>query len=79
MYVTFDGLLYIRLYLFSFHDFFVFHYNGNTIVLSILAVSTLLPSSESVGTYCICTNAHIDKLEIKRFVWTFISVCTVNA
>ena len=54
-----------------------------SVILSILAVSVLLPSSESVGTYRICANAnknaHIDNLKIKRFVLAFNYLCSVNS
>ena len=89
MYVIFDDLLYIRLYL-CFYSMIFLSFITMAIplavsvvhVLSILSVSVLLPSSESVGTYLICANAnkhaYIDKLEIKRFVLAFIYVCSVN-
>ena len=64
---------YIYVYIcFSFHDFFLSFITmaiplAVSVVLSILAVSVMLPSSESISTYRIVyaqmpiTNAHIDK------------------
>ena len=58
----FDGLLYIRLYLFFTPKFlfFIIMVKALTVsvILSIFTVSVLLPSSESVSTYRICTNAN---------------------
>ena len=82
IYLTFDNLLYA---------FFLFYENVcNTIkwqcsyyvsltatVVQILAVSVLLPSSESVSTHCIHANiynAQHGKLEAKFFAWAFIYV-----
>ena len=73
--------------MFLFHDDFLSFITmaiplAVSVVLSILAVSVLLPLSVSVSTYLICANAnqhaYIDKLEIKRFVLAFIYVCSVN-
>ena len=58
---------YIYVYIcFSFHDFLSFITMAIplavSVVLFILAVSVLLPSSESVGTYRICANANNKRL-----------------
>ena len=55
-----------------------------SVVLSILTVSVLRNHhlNQAVLTAYAqmpITNGHIDKLEIKHFVWAFIYICTVNA